>query len=178
MADEKDEAFYAYFMEVINSASKLYLEGVPFTELILNKKLWNFQQEDGVGACYQLSAFGMFMLKDNPTAKICRGEYSGKEFKNIRHSWVEFQVPGDGIYVIDFAWMHPGFCNINDYHNHIHDGGGTLITSWICSSERFWSYKKSSEIYKKVKDPNGFVELKDLLCFGDPDLGYDFIPLA
>ncbi len=173
MSDE--EKIGKYFVTIIGKASELYFNGETIKDIIDKKGMHELQEETGNGMCYEFSALAMMLLKDNPTAKICRGYYQSKDGDfETPHSWVEFLVPEMGVFVADFAWMYPGFCSLSDYSKRA-ESEGNLTTKWVCSYDDFWGYAPSKKIYEKMQKKDTSFVLSDLIVYGIPELGFDFL---
>ena len=123
--------------------------------------------------CYETGILAMIMLKKSKSARLCRGKfYVADKFKS-RHSWVEFKIPLNGWWVLDFAWFHPGICQRKKYFQKISDEG-RLTKEWTLSYEEFWNINLVQVLAKKMKQPGTSHIFLELAAFGNPDEGYEF----
>lgn len=140
----------------------VYFHGSKFMNYLLNDAISRFLNWLGEGLCFEMSTMAMLLLRDYPSAKLCRDVYLENGKYVCRHSWVEFTMPGNGLFAVDFSWYNRGFVwllnadpsletrNVEDLKNDVVwttdgkfiqlDEGMVLKKCWECSYQDFWNY--------------------------------------
>ena len=163
-----------FFVSIFKESEDIYFHGFKFRRYLDTDAILRLEDWLGSGMCYELSALAMILMKDYNSAKLCHGDYYDKNgiFKT-KHAWVEVKIPLNGWYVIDFAWIFPGFCRKSDYFYRNNDGG-KLICKWTCTYDEFWSIHFSNVVRKAMQNRKTSCVLLELSGFGGPENGYGF----
>lgn len=123
------------------------------------------------GICWELAAYAMFALKDSKTAVL----YHGCTKKGIKHSWVEFKIPGMlGWYVADFAWTN-GFVRRFAWRHSISVHDWKLTVKKRVSYDEFWNMDLSKDLYERTQAAKTSYVL-DIFVHYTPDFehGYEY----
>ena len=163
-----------FFTSIFKESEDIYFHGFKFSRYLDTDAILRLEKWLGQGMCYELSALAMILMKDCKSAKLCRGDYYDKNGNfQTKHAWVEVRIPFNGWYVIDFAWIFPGFCRKSDYFRRNNDGG-KLICKWTCTHDEFWSIHFSNVVREAMQNRKTSCVLLELSGFGGPENGYGF----
>lgn len=140
----------------------LYLCGRPVKQVLENRFFDCLNHHVRCGMCYPQSALAMFMLHDDPTARLVQGWARGlREDKVVRHAWVECQRDG-AWYVIDLSWIPLELVPIpRDWYC-----SGKIVEAeplWICNSQGFWQESFNQQNYELCQSPQTSWILPQLL---------------
>lgn len=113
----------------------LYLCGEPISRVLEGQFFDCLVCYVKCGLCYAQTALAMFLLRDEPSARLVQGWAKGM-YKNerCRHAWVECERDG-AWHVVDFAWL-PWDCvpvPRGAYYELI-----AAEPLWTCESQEFW----------------------------------------
>lgn len=124
---------------ILDAADKLYFHGLKLRKYLEADAFLRLERYAGATFCYELSALVMILLKDNPTATLCRGYYYGEDGQILcRHSWVELETASGKHSIIDLAWASPEIIKKDNYlKNCAH---GRLEQKWECLHTAFWQF--------------------------------------
>ena len=164
----KEKAFGKAVTRILDEElGKTYFHGFALRKYIETGAFLRFCRFQKDGFCYQLSSLMMIALRNEPTAKLCRGNVYCKngEFKTV-HSWVELKIPFNGWYVIDASWLFPCFIKKRQYAKYMKR---KIEKKWECSHEDFWKLKFSEALHEATRSPETSMVLRELYAYGWPD---------
>lgn len=152
---------------ILNLADKLYFHGIKLSKYLEADAFLRLERYAGATFCYELSALAMILLKDDPTATLCRGYYYEKDDQILcRHSWVEIETTPGKYGIIDLAWTSPEVIEKDTYlKDYAH---GRLEQKWECPHRAFWQFGMVEPIYEAMQKPETSCILKELTAFGSP----------
>ena len=135
--------------KIMDAADKLYLHGFRLKNFFNTKAFESMTKANGEGFCHEFATIAMILLKNYKTANLCRGDFYDDAGKFVtKHSWVEFEIPGLGTQIVDWAWLpNHIFVNKEDYHPH----DGKLKERRRYSYEEFWRLPLAEETYSAMK---------------------------
>ena len=191
--EDRETILKKYLEELRNE--QLFFNGKNFIDYIDSSALFRFQKWFGVGFCLEMSILAMILLKNNSTAKLCRGivldENSVNENDGYLHSWVEFKYFGVE-YIFDLSWCStgatwfsktPGECPLGETLYYRADeesptieligGDITLIKKWSIDHDDFWRYYLANQLYEAMKDPKTSFVFDELHRFNPAPSNYD-----
>lgn len=130
----------------------LYLCGEPIKKVLENQFFVCLSCYIGCGLCYAQAAIAMFLLRDNPSARIVQGWARGlRNDEVVRHSWVECQYH-NAWYVIDFAWLQVKHLPVPKewyYNMRMTEAKPT----WICQNRKFWRDSYNQLNFERLSRP-------------------------
>lgn len=138
---------------------QLYFCGHNLSDMLECKFFYRYAQFIGHGLCYETSALMMMTLRNNPTARIVRGNFLYQD-KPRAHLWVEF-----------YSYRHWWVLDPNEPETFItlrskyYEAKQMTIVS-RCRYLKFWSYPSVRKLYRKLQRPQTsylFYELS--ACF-------------
>lgn len=143
--DKIKPVYHKAIIEVVKGAEKMYLDGIRLIDIIDCQLLNELGYYRGYGFCYEAAALGMFILKNNPTARLVIGTavYDHRLGKRCDHAWVEFEV-GNEHFVFDQTWFPDDYCIPRIVHVDV----SKSIVLFTCSFDQFWEYETSQNFYK------------------------------
>ena len=163
-----------FLSSTMSESQKIFFHGFSLTHYIVSDAFIRLESWLGSGLCYELSILAMILMKNNKTARLCRGDYVDKAGRlKTRHSWVEAKVPLNGWIVIDLACLSPIFCKRDQYYKYF-DENGRLGCKWLCTYDEFWKTPFAKVIAEAVKKPETSNILSELAAFGSPECDYGF----
>lgn len=153
------------FFKLMNDESeKNYFHGFKFQRYVDSQAILRLEHWLGTGICYELAALTMILMKNNKSAKLCKGDYYKNGHMFTVHAWVEVKVPLNGWYVADFAWA-TGPLRKKDYFNDLNKSG-RMISKWNCKYKDFWKIRFSEVLSKAMKNKDTSYVLLELSAFG------------
>ncbi len=187
-----EEILKAYLEEL--RSEQLYFNGINVIKYIDTAALSRFQKWFQRGFCLETSVLAMILLKNNPTATLCRGKMSSmdEDDEDNLHAWVEFKYFGldcifdlswyaDGITLISHKREEPAenqfyYYRANDDDAEIEMVGADLLLykKWSISHDEFWTYLAANQIYEVMKKPETSYVFNELHQFIPVAPDYDF----
>lgn len=128
------------------SAQKLYLCGFSLDKYIVTDAFIRLGGWLNNGHCWVTAALGMFLLRHNDTAKLCKGicqRHNRNGGGSSIHYWVEFDAENRH-YVLDLCWIG-GFCDRKTYYKDLKPD-----VKWTCTYDEFWSIQASNRLYESM----------------------------
>ena len=165
----REGAARKYFDNLAEEHKDLWFHGFKVTRYFENDVFFRFQNWLGGGICYEMATLMMILLKSNRSAVLYRGDYFVNGEFQTHHSWVEFKVPGAGIFVADFAWINE-FVKKKEYFREMTKdsrGKSSLTVRFECSHDEFWAMPWPKIVYEKMKRQEKSRLLMALAAFGD-----------
>ncbi len=152
----------------------LFFHGYSIEQLVETRTLSRLQDWIGSRMCYELSILAMLQCRDFKSAKICRGYRKTKGLDTkIYHSWVEFKIPWNGWFILDFAWDTGRPRSKHNYLKRVVEND-FFIKEWECDYSKFWHIKYSRRLYGAISSKKTSHILNCLIPYGQPGRGYEF----
>lgn len=152
----------------MSAANGLYFHGVKLDRYFRSNAFLRLERYLECGICYQLSALMMIALKDDKTARLCRGYYKLDGCIVCRHSWVEISRDSKD-YIIDIAWHGP-----EPFEREVYLKEQNLSPEWSYPYDAFWTLDITNAIYNGMQKPETSNVLLELMAFGNPNDGFYF----
>jgi len=158
---------------------KLYLCGEPVDKVLGKRFFDSLNYYVKCGLCYGQAALAMFLLKDNPSARLVQGWGIGtRDQERHRHAWAECEYNGAWC-VVDFAWI-PWECVPMPKEMYYELTAAEPL--WVCESREFWRDSYNRLNFERCQDPKTSWILPQLMADYMPDpyedeetaTGFDF----
>lgn len=164
-----------FLFNLEQTSKEIYFHGYELKRYLDSSAIIRLENWLKAGLCYELSVLAMMLVKDNKSARICRGDFYDKDGKlKTKHAWVEVKVPLNGWFAIDLAWFSPCFGRRKDYFKRCNEDG-KLIRKWVYPHDKFWGIQFSNVILEAIKCRETSCILLELTAFGGPEHGYGFM---